>query len=219
MELPMGIPTRGHLIVISGPSGVGKTALVDFLLAEYPCERCVTATTRAPRDGEKDGIDYHFFDRSAFEEGLGRGEFLEHAEVYGNLYGTPLGPIRAQLEAGKTVLLAIDVQGATQLMDRGLPAQFCFIEAPSWEELESRLRGRNSEEEAAIERRLQTARDELAVKDRYDVSIVNDRLADAARRFADWAGLPPIESPSVTRKPSKSELPPEIGDAETEKTS
>lgn len=206
----MQLPASGRLIVISGPSGVGKTALVDLLLAEYPCERCVTATTRAPREGERDGVDYHFYDRDAFERDLGLDRFLEHAEVYGNLYGTPVGPLSKQLEAGRIVLLAIDVQGAAQLMDRQIPARYCFVEAPSWEELETRLRGRKSEDEAAIERRLQTARDELAAAPRYDMRIVNDDLAEAAARFAAWAGM---------QKSTENPAEPGFGDARGEKTS
>ena len=112
---------RGRLIVISGPSGVGKTSLCEALLERSSCRRGVTCTTRPPREGEQDGQDYFFFDRNSFEEGLRAGRFLEHAEVYGNLYGTPRDQDEEGIENGYELLLTIAVQGARQIRDSGIP--------------------------------------------------------------------------------------------------
>jgi guanylate kinase len=167
---------RGRLVVISGPSGSGKTTVCDRLLAEPDIARAVTATTRKPRPGERDGIDYFFYDEESFRRGIREGKFLEWAEVYGRLYGTPEEPLEAQLAAGRTVLLNIDVQGASELMRRGVDALTIFIEPPSVEELRRRLMARGADDAESIERRLETARAELAQKDRYDHCVVNADL-------------------------------------------
>ncbi|MEM7164798.1 MAG: guanylate kinase [Planctomycetota bacterium] len=175
----------GKIVVVSGPSGVGKTAIVDRLLARGTCKRAITATTRAPRAGEQDGVDYFFHTRAAFEAGIQEGEFLEHAEVHGNLYGTPWTPLEKQLRAGHRVLLNIDVQGAERLMELGTNATFVFLLPPSLEELERRLRSRESDDEAAIQRRLDNAQGELARQDRYDHRVVNDDLDRAVEEIAE----------------------------------
>ncbi len=190
-EQPMSVelPKTGQLTVISGPSGVGKTAVCDALLKRFDCERAVTATTRAPREGEVHGVDYFFYETEDFRREVGEGLFLEHAEVYENWYGTPLLPISAQLECGSTVLLNIDVQGATELMDRGVPATFVFLDPPSFEELERRLRSRQSDSEEAICKRLETARAELGEAERYHHRVVNDTLDDVVAEIAQLLGL------------------------------
>ena len=170
----------GTLVVISGPSGVGKTEVIARLVAAGLCRRARTATTRASREGERDGVDYFFYaDREAFLRDELAGRFLETAEVHGSLYGTPLEPIAEQLQAGDTVVLNIDVQGVATLMDDGVPATYVFIEPPSLEELERRLRGRGSDTEEDLRARLENAREEMQQKDRYDHRVVNDDLETA----------------------------------------
>lgn len=167
----------GSLVVLSGPSGVGKTALSERLIAAGVCTRAITATTRSPRENERDGVDYVFYpDRESFLRGVTQGQFLEHAEVHGNLYGTPIGPLDERLRSGQVVLLVIDVQGARVLMERGIEATYVFVAPPSFEELERRLRQRASDGPEALKLRLENARMELACRDRYDHQVVNDDL-------------------------------------------
>lgn len=177
----------GTLFVISGPSGAGKTALITRLVSGGVCRRARTATTRAPREGERDGVDYTFYaDRDSFLRDRGEGKFLETAEVHGHLYGTPLEPLAEQLRDGLRVVLNIDVQGAATLMNDGVPATYIFIEPPSFEVLERRLRGRGSDSEAELCVRLENAREEMQQRDRYDHRVVNDDLEAAV---AELEGL------------------------------
>lgn len=174
---------QGPLIVVSGPSGVGKTTVVDRLLARtgLPLRRAVTATTRGPRDGEIDGTHYHFWTRDEFLKAITDRRMLEHAEVHGrHYYGTPRAEVDWHRAKGKGVLLVIDVQGAEQV--RGLyPGDHLsvFIDAPSDAELEARLRSRQSESEDAIQRRLASARKEVARAGEFDHRIVNRDLDTA----------------------------------------
>ena len=163
-------------MVLSGPSGAGKTTVCRGLIAQYGYERSVSATTRAPRAGERDGVDYHFMTRERFLEGVRRGEFLEHSEHFDNLYGTPKEPVERALQQGRTIILEIDINGAQQVMER-LPAQdrFCiFLTAPDAREQERRLRNRRTEGEAAVRTRLSRAEKEIAQGLRYDARVEND---------------------------------------------
>ena len=174
---------NGPLVVVSGPSGVGKTTVVDRLLARttLPLRRAVTATTRDPRAGEIDGTHYHFWTRDEFLRAITDNRMLEHAEVHGrHYYGTPRSEVDVYRAAGKGVLLVIDVQGAEQVRAR-YPGDHVsvFIDAPSDAELEARLRSRQSESEDAIRRRLESARKEVARAGEFDFRVVNRDL-DAA---------------------------------------
>ncbi len=175
----------GRLVVVSGPSGSGKSTLVRRVLTrpEVAVRLSISATTRAPRLGEEPGRDYLYLSREAFEGARARGEFLETAEVHGNLYGTPVGPVRADLEAGRCVLLEIDVQGGLIVREKVPSALLVFIHAPNLDELEGRLRARATEDEATIARRLTNARRELEQTSRYDKQVINADLDQAVDDF------------------------------------
>lgn len=174
-------PLPGRLIVVSGPSGSGKSTILRGALAraEVRAVLSVSATTRPPRPGEVDGRDYFFKSRAEFEAARDRGEFLEWAEVHGNLYGTPAGPVAALLATGACVVLEIDVQGASQVLAAMPAALTVFINVPGLDVLETRLRARGTEDEAIVRRRLETARAELDFVDRYAHQIINDDLDQA----------------------------------------
>lgn len=169
-----------RLTVITGPSGVGKGTLVGQLLRRHPqIWLSVSATTRAPRTGEVEGQSYFFLSREHFEAQVAAGGFLEWAEFAGNLYGTPRQPVEQQLAAGRPVLLEIELEGARQVR-QSFPAGFqLFIKPPSFAELERRIRGRGTDGEEAIQRRLERARVELAAEAEFDAALVNGDL-DAA---------------------------------------
>jgi guanylate kinase len=165
---------RGKLVILSGPSGVGKdTVLVAWTKANPKVVRVISYTTRPIRPGETDGIDYHFVDRDRFLELVGEGAFLEFKEVHGNLYATPLADMNALLEAGKIAVLKIDVQGAQTAMEKRPDALTIFLLPPSHEELEARIRGRATEDDEAIRVRLENARQELEVSRHYQHRLVN----------------------------------------------
>lgn len=170
----------GVALVLSAPSGAGKSTLARRLLAASPRLRySISCTTRAPRQGETEGRDYHFISRADFEARAEEGAFAEWAIVHGNFYGTPLAPLREALAQGCDILFDIDVQGAAQLRLALPEAVLAFILPPSLEELEARLRGRGLDDEASISRRLANARSELAQAMWYDAVIVNDDLETA----------------------------------------
>ena len=178
--------TRGRLLVISGPSGVGKDTVLRTLFALDPHLRySVSYTTRAPRPGEVDGTSYSFVDEPTFLAMVERGEFLEWARVHGNLYGTSLARVREHLERGEDVVLKIDVQGAAQLRGRVPEAIFIFLLPPSLEELRERLRSRESESDESLAQRDADAVRELAEAGRYDHQVVNDQVERAAREILD----------------------------------
>ena len=196
---------RGLLIVVSAPSGTGKTTVIERLVEVCPqLVRSRSYTSRAPRPGEVDGVDYNFVDRPAFEALVKGDGFLEWADVFGNLYGTGRRETEALLAAGFDVVLVIDVQGARQVRARSTEAVGVFLLPPSFEVLESRLRGRCLDPEAAISRRLATARAEIAAVDEYEYVVINDELeravgeicaivtAERARRARRAAVIEPI---------------------------
>ncbi len=167
----------GRLTVITGPSGVGKGTLVQRLLQRHrDIWLSISATTRAPRDGESDGVQYFFLSRERFEQQIAAGGFLEWAEFAGNLYGTPRAAIEQQLQAGRPVLLEIELEGARQVRQSFPAGLQLFIEPPSLEELERRIRGRGTDSEEAIGRRLERARIELAAAGEFDACITNADL-------------------------------------------
>jgi guanylate kinase len=173
---------RGSIVVISAPSGSGKSTLIKRLMAAFPGLRfSVSYTTRAPRAGEKHGWDYFFVSRRVFKRMVAQHEFVEWADVYGHLYGTARKQLRTAEEAGRDILLDIDVQGHRQVRKRLPGAVSVFILPPSFRELAERLRHRHSDAPQEIERRLNTARREIAHWPEYDYLVVNDRLADAAQ--------------------------------------
>ena len=174
----------GRLVVLSGPSGSGKSTLAQRLL-ERPGLRLkvsVSATTRSPRPGEQPGRDYFFVTREQFERM--RGELLESAQVHGNDYGTPADPVRRAMAEGTCVLLVIDVQGGLQVRKRVPGALLIFVQPPSLETLEARLRARGTDDEPTIERRLTGARRELELAASYDVHVINDDLERAVDDLA-----------------------------------
>jgi len=174
----------GRLIVISGPSGSGKSTLVGRLLARQDLRLTVSvsATTRQPRPGEQAGRDYVFLTPEQFESI--RGGLLESAQVHGHFYGTPEEPVRRSMAAGTCVLLVIDVQGGFQVRRRVPGALLIFVQPPSLERLEARLRARGTDDEATIERRLAGARRELEAAACYDVHVINDELDRAVEELA-----------------------------------
>ena len=175
---------KGLLFIVSAPSGAGKTTLVEQLAEETPrLTLSRSYTSRPAREGEIDGVDYNFVSRSAFEQMVGRGEFLEWAEVFGNLYGTRAADTERMLASGRDVVLVIDVQGARKVRQRGIESTTVFVMPPSFEILEQRLRGRSKDPEEAIQRRLQVAREEVASFAEYDFVVINDELTAAVERL------------------------------------
>jgi guanylate kinase len=183
-------PAGGRLTVLTGPSGVGKGTLVKLLLERHPeIWLSVSATTRAPRQGEEEGRSYFFLSRPAFEQRVAEGGLLEWAEFAGNLYGTPRQPVEQRLAEGRPVLLEIELEGARQVR-RSFPAGFqVFLEPPSFAELERRIRGRGSDSEEAIARRLERARVELAAAPEFDARLVNGELEIALAELERLMGL------------------------------
>ena len=172
---------RGTLLIFSGPSGVGKGTIVKELRRRSDKVRLsVSATTRAPRPEDVEGVTYYFKTMEEFEAMIDRDEFLEYAVYTGNCYGTPAGPVDELLEAGYDVVLEIEVQGALQVMERRPDAVSVFIAAPSFAELERRLKGRGDTSGSDLEHRLQTARIEYTLAPKYDYIVVNDRVERCA---------------------------------------
>ena len=188
--------TKPLFIVISAPSGCGKTTLIDMLLQEYSdIVYSISCTTRAPRGEEEDGVDYHFKTVERFEELIAEDAFIEHARVHGNYYGTLREPIESALREGCSVILDIDVQGAAKVREfvRALPDSDpmkagyvdIFILPPSMEELRSRLVGRGTDSPEAVEKRLENAEGEIARAGEYMFRVTNDDLGMAYRRLCD----------------------------------
>jgi len=181
----------GKLIIVSGPAGCGKTTVCDRMLAEVPTiERVVTSTTRQPRGGEIDKVDYYFFDRDSFKAKIAAGAFYEYAQVHSNLYGTLKSEVQEKLKAGTDLLLNIDVQGAAQMRETAQNDPLLkgnlitvFIMPPSTEELEARLRGRGTDAEDEVQRRMKVAIEEMKQSEFYDETIVS------GTRDEDFAAL------------------------------
>jgi guanylate kinase len=170
-----------RLTVLSGPAGVGKSSIVDYLREHHPeIWHSVSVTTRPQRPGEREGVDRYFVDSEKFADLVRDGELLEHAHYADNWYGTPRAAVEERLARNELVLLEIEVQGARQVRALMPDALLVFLAPPSWEELERRLRGRGTEPADVIDRRLTTARIELAAEDEFDATIVNTSVPEAA---------------------------------------
>ncbi len=175
---------RGKLYIISGPSGVGKsTVLHEVFSAKPDLQFSVSVTTRKPRPGETDGVDYHFISDKRYDDLLAHGLLLEHASYSGNRYGTPAQPIWKWLESGKDVILDIESVGMRNVKAKMPDAVSVFIAPPDWETLEQRLRSRATETEEKVLMRLKAAHREMDASERYDYIIVNDEVARAAGEF------------------------------------
>uniref|UniRef100_A0A5B6ZXM2 Guanylate kinase 1 n=1 Tax=Davidia involucrata TaxID=16924 RepID=A0A5B6ZXM2_DAVIN len=199
-------------IVISGPSGVGKGTLISKLMEEYPSMFgfSVSHTTRAPRDKEKDGVHYHFTERSVMEKDIKDGKFLEFASVHGNLYGTSIEAVEVVADAGKRCILDIDVQGARSVRASPLEAIFIFICPPSFEELEKRLRARGTETEEQIQKRLRNARAELEQGQSpglFDHILVNEDLEACYQSLKKLLGLDGSINTTPKSSPKMADLP------------
>jgi len=177
MERILGNLKKGLIFVISAPAGTGKTTLARMLIDEFPCvKESISCTTRPPRKGEIEDVDYHFIQKKEFSEKVETGELLEHAEVFGNHYGTLRSSVEKNLLSGEHVILVIDTEGAQQLKKQKTGAVFIFIQPPSMGELRSRLFNRKTEKEEHIEERLKRAEHEIEMAGHYDYVITNDNL-------------------------------------------
>ena len=168
---------KGNLVIISGFSGAGKGTVVKGLMARYDCYALsVSATTRAPREGEVNGREYFFKTREEFEEMIRQDALYEYAQYVSNYYGTPKAYVQEQLDAGKDVILEIEVQGALKVKEKNPKALLLFVTPPSAEELKKRLQGRGTETEEVINERMRRAADESELMDRYEYLVINDQL-------------------------------------------
>ncbi len=176
--------SKGSLIVFSGPSGCGKgTVLKEFFATGGEAFLSVSATTRSPRAGEEHGVHYFFLSKEEFEEKLKNNEILEHTTYCGNYYGTPRGPVYERLERGENVILEIEVEGALQIREKCPEAVLVFVMPPSLSELRRRLIGRQTEDIATVDRRMEAARREVKMAYQYDYVIVNDVVEEAAEEL------------------------------------
>jgi guanylate kinase len=196
--------SRGLLFVVSAPSGTGKTTVVERLVQMCPALGLSRSyTSRAMRAGEKDGVDYNFITRDRFEAMIADDAFLEWADVFGNLYGTCKADSERELEAGRDLILVIDVQGARQVRSHGATAIGIFVLPPSFEALERRLRGRSKDSEEAIRKRLATARREIRAVAEYEYVIVNDELDACVDRLRSIVlaerARPRVMAPAIAR--------------------
>ena len=178
---------RGKLVVLSGPGGVGKSTVAKELKRSSPFVVSISATTRAPRFNEVDGIDYHFLSNEEFDKSVKRNEFLEWAEFAGNKYGTPSAPVLNAMAEGHSVLLEIEITGAKQVKKKMPEAILVFLEPPTWEELVARLEGRGTDSAERRAARLALAQDEMAAASFFDKVVVNDQVERVVARLIDFA--------------------------------
>ncbi len=172
-----------NLVIISGPSGSGKTSICNELTKCQKVIQSISYTTRKPRDGEEEGVDYCFVERSEFEKLIQEEKFIEYAEYCGHLYGTPVGPVTEVADDSKIFLLAIDVKGAMQVMKKRPEAVYIFIKAPDDETLKQRLKNRLTEDDEIINKRFMAAKEEMEASKHYDYCVINDRLDDAVKEI------------------------------------
>lgn len=186
-------PGPARLTVLSGPSGVGKGSVIAAVRRRHPhVWLSVSVTTRPPRPGERDGVEYHFVDDAEFARMVAAGDLLEHASYAGSCYGTPRAPVLERLAAGTPALLEIELQGARQVRAAMPAAQLVFLAPPSFEELARRLSGRGTEDAARVHRRLDAARIELAAEDEFDAVVVNDDVERAADALVALMQIPAV---------------------------
>lgn len=177
---------NSRIIILSGPSGVGKDTVLDRWIAQNPAiQRVIAYTTRQPREGEVNGVDYNFTDRETFQRMAENHEFLEFKMVYGNGYATPVSGLHKILDSGHHAVLKIDVQGALEAMEKRPEALTIFLHPPTFDELERRIRSRGTETPEAVTRRLDEARAELAISDRYKYQVVNDTIDETLARLEE----------------------------------
>ncbi len=175
---------KGLLVVVSGPSGAGKGTICQEFMKSHPdCALSISATTRKPREGEVDGVNYFFLTHDEFRKRIDADGFLEHAVFCENYYGTPKDEVLSMIDSGKNVILEIEVQGALQVRSHYPEAVFVFVIPPTIEELEKRLRGRGTESDEVIEKRLERAKAEFAYIPKYNYILINDTVSDAVNRL------------------------------------
>ena len=181
---------KGKILIISGPSGCGKSTVLSKLFKMLPKYFfSISATTRTPRPGERDAVDYYFITKDSFEQMIANDEFLEYAQFVGNYYGTPIKPIYEYSKNGYTVILDIETQGFMQVKEKISDAVSVFISPPSIDELEKRLRGRGTESEEKIKKRLCTAANEMSFSHLYDYIVINDDVSRAANEIYEIINL------------------------------
>lgn len=196
---------KGFLIVLSGPSGTGKNTLINQVIPHIPnLQYSISATTRKPRPGETDGVDYFFISDAEFDQMIATGEFLEWAEFVGNRYGTPRFFIEEKISQGQTVIMDVDIQGALQIKRRMHDAVLVFLLPPTWEELRKRLNKRGKDSDEVITKRLEHSFEELKYIVDYDYFIINDQLDKAVERLitiikAEWCRVVRADLHSIQR--------------------